>query len=95
MFRTLWDPWEGFPPARERISGYCWSAEGKGFLKENPVFLKDLQEKERSWKGRGKGSRRELEEENKTPHASSALGHGGGFVENVINNMSRSKKKSS
>ena len=23
------------------------SAEGKGFLKENPVFLKDLQEKER------------------------------------------------
>ena len=23
------------------------SAEGKGFLKENPVFLKDLQEKEK------------------------------------------------
>jgi hypothetical protein len=22
-FRTLWHPWEGFPPARERISGIC------------------------------------------------------------------------
>ena len=30
-----------------RILPISWSAEGKGFLKENPVFLKDLQEKER------------------------------------------------
>ena len=33
--------------AHFRILLIFWSAEGKGFLKENPVFLKDLQEKER------------------------------------------------
>ena len=31
-----------------RILLICGSAEGKVFLKENPVFLKDLQEKERN-----------------------------------------------
>ena len=34
--------------AHFRILLIFWSAEGKGFLKENPVFLKDLQEKERN-----------------------------------------------
>ena len=33
--------------AHFRILLVSWSAEGKGFLKENLVFLKDLQEKER------------------------------------------------
>ena len=33
--------------AHFRILLIFGSAKGKGFLKENPVFLKDLQEKER------------------------------------------------
>ena len=33
--------------AHLRILLIFWSAEGRGSLKENPVFLKDLQEKER------------------------------------------------
>ena len=62
---------------------FC-SAEGKGFLKENPVFLKNLQEKERELERKRKRKKkkrrgRKEEEENKTPHASSALGHGDGF----------------
>ena len=32
--------------AHFRILLIFWSAEGKGYPKENPVFLKDLQEKE-------------------------------------------------
>ena len=68
--------------AHFRILLIFWSAEGKGFLKENPVFLKDLQEKERELERKRKKKKRrgrKEEEENKTPHASSALGHGGGF----------------
>ena len=52
-----------------RILLIFWSAEGKGFLKENPVFLKDLQEKERELE-------RKRKKNSKTRHHTPAVPQG-------------------